>query len=178
MAGFAEHFEGEMERLHRFALSLTRDRDEAMDLLQDTFLRGSRGFPGFRPGTNFKAWVFQILVNTFHSRRRSTGLDQLMGWDPALEPVAPDDSVFDRLEGEEILRALEDLPEPYRSTVLLVDREEMRYAEVAQVLECPIGTVMSRLARGRGLLRARLAALAVERGFRKTSQPAGRRNGK
>jgi RNA polymerase sigma-70 factor (ECF subfamily) len=174
MDGFAERFEGELDRLHRFALSLTRDREEAHDLLHDTFLRAHQGFHGFRSGTNFKAWVFQILVNTFHTRRRRAGKDNLTGWDPELEPAAPDDSIFDRLEGEEILAAIEELPEPFRSTVLLVDREEMRYAEVAQVLDCPVGTVMSRLARGRTLLRSRLAGLAAERGFRKISHPTER----
>jgi RNA polymerase sigma-70 factor (ECF subfamily) len=86
--------------------------------------------------------------------------------DETQEPSSDGEVVFELLEEAEILSAIEELPEPYRSTVLLVDREEMRYAEVAVVMGCPIGTVMSRLHRGRGLLRHTLAGLAQERGFR------------
>ncbi|HXP89907.1 MAG TPA: RNA polymerase sigma factor [Fibrobacteria bacterium] len=165
--------EGHLDALHRFAVSLTRDRDVARDLLHDTFVKGFEGYHAFRPGTHFRAWIFAILVNTFRTRVRDTGRHPHVALDESNEPASDGDVVFELLEGTEILDAVEALPEPYRSTVLLVDREEMRYAEVAVVMDCPLGTVMSRLHRGRGLLRRRLLGLARERGF----QTAGKRVG-
>jgi RNA polymerase sigma-70 factor (ECF subfamily) len=165
--------EGHLDSLHRFAVSLTRDRDGARDLLHDTFVKGFEGYHAFRPGTNFRAWIFAILVNTFRTRVRDTGRHRHVALDETNEPASEGDVVFELLEGTEILEAIEELPEPYRSAVLLVDREEMRYSEVALVMDCPVGTVMSRLHRGRGLLRLRLRGFAQERGF----QTAGKRVG-
>jgi len=157
--------EGHLDALHRFALSLTRDRDEAKDLMHDTFVKGFEGFRRFQGGTNFRAWIFAILMNTFLTRLRHQGRHPHLSLDEALVPGGGGEVVFELLEEAEILEAIQELPEPYRSTVLLVDREEMRYAEVAVILDCPTGTVMSRLHRGRALLRGRLAGMAQERGF-------------
>jgi len=170
---FESLVEGHLDSLHRFALSLTRDRDGARDLLHDTFVKGFEGYGSFVAGTNFRAWIFAILVNTFRTRVRDLGRHPHVALDESNEPTEDGDVVFELLEGSEILEAIEELPEPYRSTVLLVDREEMRYAEVAVVMDCPTGTVMSRLHRGRGLLRRRLRGLALERGFQVTDRRDG-----
>jgi len=162
---FESLVEGHLDSLHRFALSLTRDRDQAVDLLHDTFVKGFDGFHRFDRGTNFRAWVFTILRNAFLTRIRDRGRHREVSWDEAIEPGGGGEVVFELLEGAEILQAVEELPEPYRSTVLLVDREEMSYADVAAILDCPVGTVMSRLHRGRSLLRVGLADLARARGF-------------
>jgi len=163
--------ESHLDSLHRFAMSLTRDRDDALDLLHDTFVKGFEGFHRFQRGTNFRAWIFAILRNAFLSRVRDRGRHPQVSFDKTEEPGGGGDVVFELLEGAEILAAVEELPEPFRSTVLLVDREEMRYAEVAVILDCPVGTVMSRLHRGRAMLRRRLSGMARERGFQRVPNP-------
>src|SRR3954452_17153195 len=151
------------EPLYNFAYWLAQNRDEAEELVQETFAKALRGFSSFQAGTNFKAWMFRILRNTFLTSR--TGLRAVTTLDiddPAVEMLVsdvrdnPETHLMQIRDREAIERALEALPLHYREVVLLCDVEEMRYHEIAATLDIPIGTVMSRLGRGRRLLRAQM----------------------
>ena len=159
-------------QLHRAALRLTRNRADAEDLVQETTARAYAAFHQFRPGTNLKAWLHRILANTFatgyRKRRREplwvSGVD-LPGSLVATGPRAPaarsaEEEALDLLADAEILRALRDLPGDFRTAVYLADVEGYAYKEIAEIMGTPVGTVMSRLYRGRGRLRAQLAAHA------------------
>jgi RNA polymerase sigma-70 factor (ECF subfamily) len=163
--------EHHLDALHRFALSLCRDRVEADDLLQETLLKGLKGFAGFETGSNFKAWIFAIEMNAFRSRYRQRWREVPLPSDELPEPPNVGEDVFDLLLKEEVLAAVEALPEPFRAAILLVDLEGLSYREACQTLDCPAGTLMSRLHRGRGLLKTSLAGLAKERGL--LAQPQG-----
>ncbi len=163
--------------LYNVARWLTRDPTEAEDLVQETFLKALRGFPSFEPGTNFKAWIFRILRNTYLTSRsglaamRTVSLeDQMEGRDES-EAGRPVEATIDRQTPEiHLMRladraalhaAMEELPPPLREVVLLCDVEEMKYKEIAVVLDVPIGTVMSRIARARAALRRTLQSGAM-----------------
>jgi RNA polymerase sigma factor (sigma-70 family) len=159
-----------LEPLYNFAYWLAQNRDEAQDLVQETFAKALRGFDGFQRGTNFKAWMFRILRNTFLTSR--TGLRAMPMADvddPAMEPAMvdtrdnPEASLLHASDREGIERALESLAAPYREVILLCDVEEMRYQEIAEMLQVPIGTVMSRLARGRAKMRTILQTESMKR---------------
>ncbi|MHB8510328.1 MAG: sigma-70 family RNA polymerase sigma factor [Candidatus Dormibacteria bacterium] len=171
-AGVAEH----IDALYRGALRMTRSPHEAEDLVQETFLRAFRFRHQFEVGTNFKAWLFKIQTNLFRSRYRKMwngqqslddteefylyqhlGPDVLPGGDPAGE-------VLDHIGVEEVRKAIEDLPAVYRAAVLLTDVEGFSYKETADILEVPVGTVMSRLHRGRQRLQKALYEYARESG--------------
>ncbi len=172
-------------------LYLTRHKEEAEDLFQETYLRAFRFFHQFTPGTNCRAWLLTIMHNAFkshypHHLRASRTLEfesaaqeyekKLMAYGEAGHDD-PAESLLSRMVDSEITEALHALPEEYRSTLLLVDIEELTYEEAAGVLACPIGTVRSRLSRARRLLRQTLAAYARARGYtegasRPTAQPA------
>lgn len=159
--------------LYNLARWLTANPTEAEDLVQETFLKALRGFGGFEPGTNFRAWIFRILRNTFLTSK--TGLaakrtvsleEELNGPDgsgiyhpeAAIDRQTPEMNLM-RLADERALHAaMEQLPAPLLEALLLCDVEEMKYREVATVLEIPIGTVMSRIARARAALRNLLEA--------------------
>lgn len=155
--------------LYNVAFWLSANQTDAEDLVQETLLKALRGFASFEPGSNFKAWIFRILRNTFLTSR--TGLaamrivaleEELEGWDDSGTRPAPD-SLIDlqtpeinlmRLSDQAAMQsAIERLPRPLLEVILLCDVEEMKYKEIAVVLEIPIGTVMSRIARGRAALR-------------------------
>ena len=158
--------------LYNAACRLTRHEDKARDLTQDTMLRAYRSFDGFRPGTNARAWLltimYSVFVNQYHRERREPMLVTMEQLEArhAHEPVA-EESAIDPIDGvwtePEIAAALAELPEPFRLTVLLVDVEELSYAEAADALGCEIGTVRSRLFRARRFLAASLARYARER---------------
>jgi RNA polymerase sigma-70 factor, ECF subfamily len=153
-----------LDALLNFAQWLTHDRDEAEDLVQETYLRARKGFGGFRPGTNFRAWIFQVSRNLFLTSR--TGLQARMT-DPLEESAeeslvdtgqpTPEQVLVRAADQREMQAALESLSAPHREVLLLCEVEEMSYQEIAQVLSVPIGTVMSRLARARSSLRQALA---------------------
>jgi len=151
-----------LEPLYNFAYWLAQNRDEAQDLVQETFAKSLRGFDGFQRGTNFKAWMFRILRNTFLSSRTGLRAQPMLDIDdPAVEPsVAGTDNPERHLlrirDREAIEKAMEALPIQYREAILLCDVEEMKYQEIAELLQIPIGTVMSRLARGRRQMRVLL----------------------
>jgi RNA polymerase sigma-70 factor, ECF subfamily len=148
-----------LEPLYNFAYWLAQNRDEAQDLVQETFAKALRGFQGFQRGTNFKAWMFRILRNTFLTSRTGLRAMTMMDIDdPAVPTPATEDNPERHLlrirDRESIERAMESLPVHYREVLLLCDVEEMSYQEIAELLQIPIGTVMSRLARGRAQMRA------------------------
>ena len=150
------------DQLYNFAHWLTHDAPEAEDLVQETYVKALRGFSGFQLGTNFRAWMFRILRNTFLTSR--TGLKSAAMSDEEFDfeqiPTAvpnPESVLIARSNRELVRQALTDLPLLYREILLLCEVEEMSYEEIAQVLAVPVGTVMSRLYRARKALRALLA---------------------
>ena len=147
------------DSLYRYARCLADDRAEAEDLVQETYLKGLRGFLSFTPGTNFRAWMFRILRNTFLTsrtglERRSTSQESEEGFEEqAISHDTPETAMIRRGNMEMVQEAISRLPDHFREVLLLADIEEMKYQEVADTLDIPIGTVMSRLARARGLVR-------------------------
>jgi len=151
-----------LEPLYNFAYWLAQNRDEAQDLVQETVAKSLRGFDGFQRGTNFKAWMFRILRNTFLTSRTGLRAQPMLDIDdPAVEPAVtgtdnPERHLLRIRDREAIEKAMEALPVQYREVVLLCDVEEMKYQEIAEMLQIPLGTVMSRLARGRRQMRTLL----------------------
>jgi RNA polymerase sigma-70 factor (ECF subfamily) len=148
------------ERLYNFACWLTQDRQEAEDLVQETYTKALRGFSSFQQGTNFRAWIYKILRNTFLTSR--TGLKaaatvslDIEGEEEALPTVkeTPESILLQRSDWQLVQQALEHLPVAYREVLLLCEVEEMSYQEISATLGIPIGTVMSRLSRARRSLR-------------------------
>jgi RNA polymerase sigma-70 factor, ECF subfamily len=165
--------------LYSSALRMTRNPADAEDLVQDTVLRAYRGFAGFAEGTNLKAWLYRILtnsfINTYRKKQRQPvtveGPDDIDEWylfdrlgARNVEPSA-ESEVLEQLPDEAVQRALESLPEGFRMAVLLADVQGFSYKEIAEMLDIPIGTVMSRLHRGRKALERALYDTAVERGI-------------
>jgi RNA polymerase sigma-70 factor (ECF subfamily) len=155
--------------LYRTATRLLSDSTKADDVVQDVYLQAWKSFDKFEAGTNCRAWLYKILFNTMHHYRRKwlntrivqdkeDFIEQTVPWSP---PVPQE------LTDAEVLAALEEVPQDYRAVVLLVDVEEFAYKDAASILNVPIGTVMSRLNRGRRVLRERLAAAAQSYGIGK-----------
>src|SRR5882724_1985825 len=161
-----------LDALYSAGLRLTKNERDAEDLVQDTFLRAFRFFDKFERGTNFRAWLFKILTNTFINKYRrqvkersfSEGSEresvtaQLFSADATEAAANPEDHLLDRLLSEEVLGAIDQLPIDFRMVVILADLQEFSYREIAEILDCPVGTVMSRLFRGRKLLQKFLSA--------------------
>lgn len=175
-----------LDALYRSALRLTHNRAEAEDLVQETCLRAFRSFHRFAPGTNARAWVFTILRNLFLNRLRRAGHEVLEKDGDAPEPLAsattpdpvgpnPEEAFLQTVVHGDVDRALRALPLPYREAVILVDLEGLSYRECAEVLGCPLGTVMSRLFRARQLLRRALVRLAQEHGYIRGGETGGAR---
>jgi len=180
----ADPFETEalsfLDALYRTALRMTRSQAEAEDLVQETYIRAFRFRQQFTPGTNLKAWLFRILTNTFINQYRrkaarpeTTELDDveesilyrhMRDVSPGSASPDPEAELLDNTLSSEVKDALEALPEKFRTTLLL-DVEGFSYKEIAEVLDIPIGTVMSRLHRGRKFLQKRLYDVARDRGI-------------
>ena len=173
-----------MPSLYAAALRMTRNPADAEDLVQETYLKAYRGFESFTEGTNLKAWLYRILTNTFINRYRAkkrrpeeTDFDdvedfylyrRLGGLEEARASRSAEDELLDFFTEAEVKDALESLPETFRLAVLLADVEGFAYKEIAEILEIPIGTVMSRLHRGRKALQKRLYDFASQRGLVET----------
>ena len=163
------------DSLFNFAQWLTHNREEAEDLVQETYAKALKGFPSFQLGTNFRAWIFRILRNTFLTSR--TGLqvkmtvplesedDQEGALTIAVTEETPESILLSRADQAAVQRAMEQLSLPHREIILLCDVEEMKYEEIAQTLDVPIGTVMSRIARARRALRQLLQVQPVAAKF-------------
>ena len=171
-----ERFEVEamphLNDLFRAALRMTGERGQAEDVVQEVYLQAWRSFERFEAGTNCRAWLYKILFHCVsHQRRKWFRFPLLKENEEFLEAnLVQPAAVAQEITDGEILTALDELPSEFRSVVLLVDVEEFAYKEVAEILAIPIGTVMSRLSRGRGLLRKHLAELARTYGIGKTIQ--------
>ena len=166
-----------MSSLYSAALRMTRNPADAEDLVQETYLKAYRGFGGFTEGTNLKAWLYRILTNTYINSYRAkqrrpdeTELDEvedlylyrrLGGLEAARAGRSAEDELLDLFTEAEVKAAVEDLPEQFRMAVLLADVEGFSYKEIAEILDIPIGTVMSRLHRGRKALEKALYDFAV-----------------
>lgn len=180
-ATFADQAMEYMDQLYSAARRMTRNAADAEDLVQETYLRAYRGFGGFQQGTNLRAWLFRILTNAFINSYRSKQrkpksvdladvedlyLHQRLGGDTqAALGASAEDVLMDQITESEIVDALESLPDEYRITVLLADVEGFAYKEIAEILGIPIGTVMSRLHRGRKTLQKRLLEFGQTRGW-------------
>lgn len=154
------------------ALRLTRDSEDAQDLTQEALVRAFEAFDRF-DGRNFKAWILRILTNLYINRYRRqqrvggiSSLDDENSAEPAA-PIeeAPDRQIFDGLLGAEVEAALAQVPEVFRLSVVLSDLEGLSYDEIAEITEVPVGTVRSRIARGRAILRRELLTYAQQEGY-------------
>ena len=162
-----------LDALYAFALKLSRSRDDAEDLVGDTMLRAFDRWDQYHLGTNMRAWLFTILYHVFVSRKRRVDAREVHvptdsdGWSSfeAVGDVDPEGTFYDSFVDEEVLRAIDTIPEEYRTAVILSDLHELRYAEIAEVLDIPEGTVKSRLFRGRRMLQKKLVDYAVEMGY-------------
>jgi RNA polymerase sigma-70 factor, ECF subfamily len=178
-ARFAELTMDLMPSLYAAALRMTRNRADAEDLVQETYLRAYRGFGGFQEGTNLKAWLYRILTNTYINIYRAkkrrpdeTELEEVEdlylyrrigALEAAMAGRSAEEELLEQFSDAEVKEAIEDLPENFRIAVLLADVEGFSYKEIAEILDIPIGTVMSRLHRGRKALQKQLYQFAVER---------------
>jgi len=176
-----------MPSLYTAALRMTRNPTDAEDLVQETYLKAYRGFGGFQEGTNLKAWLYKILTNTFINtyrakKRRPNESDiedveelylyhRLGGLEAVAAGRSAEDQVLEHVTDAEVKKALESLPEQFRIAVLLGDVEGFSYKEIAEILDIPIGTVMSRLHRGRKALQKRLYDFGHDRGLVGERQP-------
>jgi len=172
-----------LDLLYRTALRLTHDRAEADDLVQETWLRALQHFDQFDPGSNCRAWLVTILRNAFLNRLRRQGREVLgnditgergdsaaLFEESAIGRSTPEEEFFQTVFHGDVERALKTLSPTFQQAIVLADFEGFTYKEIAQVLNCPIGTVMSRLSRARQLLRTELRTLAREHGYSEESR--------
>ena len=181
-AGFAEEALPHLDAVYRFAIRLTGSPDEAEDLVQETFLRAFRSWDQYTRGTKAKSWLFTICRNVFlRKRERAKRHEEIISenatradassaglvspvWS-AVHALDPEGDFFESIVDERIIAAIEALPEEYRTAVVLSDIEGLPYAEIAELMDVPVGTVKSRLFRGRRRLQEVLYDYAVEMGY-------------
>jgi len=158
--------------LYRTAVHLVRDRTEAHDLVQEAYLQAWKAFHRFEPGTNCRAWLFKILINEVrHYRRRWFNTKIVPETEQSFEEtLAFEPPVAENIQDEDVLAALDEVPREFREVVLLSDVQEFSYKEIAEMLGIPVGTVMSRLSRGRKQLRMKLATYANATGIGRKPQ--------
>jgi len=184
---FKEAILAHLDALYGLALRMTSQPAEAEDLVQDTYVRALRFRDKFETGTNLKAWLFKMMVNLFINRYRrekrsrsiSEGaerhdmIERGFPRDKLAATTAPEEYFFEKLFSDDVVQALDQLPHDFKMVILLVDINEFSYAQAADILEIPVGTVMSRLHRGRRLLRASLYSFALEEGYIRTKEAGG-----
>jgi RNA polymerase sigma-70 factor (ECF subfamily) len=166
-----------MEVLYNYALRMTGNKEDAKDLLQETFLKAYRFWDKFEQGTNLRAWLFRIMKNTYINLYRKEAkepdkvdYEEIEGYYNLIRDQNSDDNdlqqkIFGQLLDDDVSKALESLPEEFRTVVILCDIEGLAYEEIAEFLQIPVGTVRSRLHRGRKLLYVTLFNYAKKRGF-------------
>lgn len=179
---------GHLDTLYGVSCRMTRSTSEAEDLVQDTVVKAMRARDQFQPGTNLKAWLLRILTNTFINRYRRGGIERDIIEGPDADSLTdawvgattlramrdPETQALSPLVEAEVQRALDDLPAEFRLAVVLSDVEELSYKEIADAMGCPIGTVMSRLHRGRRLLQKTLREHAIAMGIVSEEGPRSR----
>jgi RNA polymerase sigma-70 factor (ECF subfamily) len=163
--------------LYNYALRMTNDPADADDLVQETFLKAFRFWDKYEQGTNIRAWLFRILKNSYINRYRKVSkepdtvdYDEVQNFyasirDDSADPNDLQQSIFGNLLEDDVAGAIAELPEDFRTVVILSDIEGLTYEEIAEFVDCPVGTVRSRLHRGRKLLRARLFDYAKDHGY-------------
>ncbi len=179
--GLHKEFEQEaiphMDILYNYALRMTGNVDDARDLLQETFLKAYRFWDKYEKGTNVRAWLFRIMKNTYINLYRkavkepdTVDYNDIQNFYNIIRENSADandlqEKLFGHMLDDDVTKALESLPEEFRTVVILCDIEGLTYEEIAEFVECPVGTVRSRLHRGRKLLYAKLFEYAKKRGF-------------
>lgn len=175
---FQEEALPHLNALYNYALSISHSKQDAEDLVQDTFLRAYRYFDQYTPGTNCKAWLFTILRNLYntnykkykktpdqvHYEAEEEIYEQIVNEELTGVIEDPESEFFDNILPDEILEAIEDLPKKYKSCIVLADVEDFSYDEISDILDVPMGTVMSRLHRGRNILKKKLVEYARQKG--------------
>ncbi|MDH3496637.1 MAG: sigma-70 family RNA polymerase sigma factor [Gemmatimonadota bacterium] len=178
--GFEQEALAHLDTVYRVALRLAGNESDAEDLVQETMLKAFRAWHQYQPGTNARAWLLTILrhtfINQYRSRRRRPETVDVSDVERytvfrEVQDVDPEGTFFDRLVDDEVLHAIDALPEEFRDTLVLSDLEGLSYAQIAEVTGVPVGTVKSRLFRGRQLLQRQLYDYAVEMGYIKRRAP-------
>jgi RNA polymerase sigma-70 factor, ECF subfamily len=185
----AWHFDSQvmpyLDSLYNTAYRMTRSAEDAEDLVQETYFKAYKYYDKFEEGTNLKAWLFKILKNTFINNYRRKKLEprsvdfaeiedsfeRIVRRDNNDQTVDPESEFFTGVLDDDVRKALESLPYDYRMVVILADLEDFSYKEVAEILDCPVGTVMSRLYRGRKLLEKALLKYARQHGYIRGAEP-------
>jgi len=174
-----------VDSLYNTAYRMTRSAEDAEDLVQETFFKAYKYYDKFEEGTNLKAWLFKILKNTFINNYRKKKLEprsvdfaeiedsfeRIVRRDNSDQPADPEAEYFTGVLDDDVRKALESLPYDYRMVVILADLEDFSYKEIADILDCPVGTVMSRLYRGRKLLEKTLLKYARHHGYIRGAEP-------
>jgi RNA polymerase sigma-70 factor (ECF subfamily) len=164
-----------MKELYSVATRLTKNPDEAEDLIQDTYLKAYRFFHKFQKGTNIKAWLYKIMIRLFYTKYRKDKLE-LIRTEPLKDDefvsseADPENIYLERLNDEEVLAAIDRLPQHSKTIILLADIEELSYQDISKILKVPIGTIMSRLHRARKRLANELRSYAMEKGIISSSK--------
>ena len=175
-----------LDSLYNTAYRMTRRAEDAEDLVQETYFKAYKYYDKFEEGTNLKAWLFKILKNTFINNYRKKKLEprsvdfaeiedsfeRIVRRDNSEQPADPESEFFIGVLDDDVKKALDSLPYDYRMVVILADLEDFSYKEIADILDCPVGTVMSRLYRGRKLLEKALLKYARQHGYIRGAEPA------
>ncbi len=179
-----------LDSLYNTAYRMARNAQDAEDLVQETYLKAYKYYDKFQEGTNFKAWLFKILKNTFINSYRKKQATPLQSDFAEIEDAfetrvseevrqkakSPEDQALEGVLDHDVQRAIQSLPPDYRMAVVLADLEDLSYKEIAAILEVPVGTVMSRLYRGRKLLETALLLYGREHGYLRNGEPAKMRS--
>lgn len=174
-----------VDALYNTAYRMTRNAEDAEDLVQETYFKAYRYYDKFQEGTNLKAWLFKILKNTFINNYRKKqqappqsdfaeiedAFESQLSEEVTRQMKSPEDEVLEDVLDEDVQRALDILPPDYRMAVILADLEGFSYKEIAEILELPVGTVMSRLYRGRKLMETAMLEYAREHGYLRSGEP-------